>query len=88
MKSNIFCCFISGCPELLRTDPGTENSTIATLQMVFRRNGSDSRAGIESHRYGKSTSNQAGILQMISIYSMLILATNNLYDWHCKNTVI
>ena len=47
-----------GCPEVIRQDPGTENTTTATLQMVFRRAGTDSRAWLDSQVYGKSIANQ------------------------------
>lgn len=50
--------FIAGCPQILRTDMGTENATIAVVQPVLRHSGDDSFAGGASHRYGKSTANQ------------------------------
>lgn len=46
------------CPSILRTDIGTENSTIALIQPILRHGHTDSLAGENSHRYGKSTSNQ------------------------------
>ena len=52
---NYFC---SGCPRLLRTDLGTENSVIAVMQPMLRHNSLDNLAGVNSHRYGASTSNQ------------------------------
>ena len=45
-----------GCPKILRTDPGTENSIV--VQPALRHNASDSFAGSNSHCYGKSPSNQ------------------------------
>ena len=47
-----------GCPVLLRTDRGTENTVMAAIQCYFRRNGNDELAGGRAHRYGASTSNQ------------------------------
>ena len=47
-----------GCPTILRTDLGTENSTIAVIQPALRHGGDDKYAGENSHRYGKSTSNR------------------------------
>ena len=54
-----FVVFIKkGCPTILRTDLGTENSTIAVVQSILRHGASDGYAGEKSHRYGKSMSNQ------------------------------
>ena len=50
--------FIAGCSQILRTDMGTENATIAVVQPVLRHSGDDSFTGGASHRYGKSTANQ------------------------------
>ena len=47
-----------GCPTLIRTDRGTENGIMATVQCFLRRNDTDSRSGINAHRYGSSHSNQ------------------------------
>jgi hypothetical protein len=47
-----------GCPTLLRTDRGTENGIMATVQCFLRRNHQDSLAGVSAHRYGSSHSNQ------------------------------
>ena len=30
---------LQGCPKLLRTDPGTENVVMATMQCLLRENG-------------------------------------------------
>ena len=42
---------LSGCPEKVRTDNGTENGVIAVMQCLFRN---DPKA----HMYGRSTANQ------------------------------
>lgn len=47
-----------GCPTILRTDLGTENSSVAVIQPVLRHYHTDSLAGKNSHWYGKSTANQ------------------------------
>jgi len=47
-----------GCPKLLRTDPGTENILMATMQCLLRANGNDEFSGEKAHRYGPSTGNQ------------------------------
>lgn len=52
----------------MRTDPGTENSIVAVIQPVLRHIGSDSFAGCNSHRYGKSPSNQVSKSQMTIVY--------------------
>ena len=49
---------IEGCPTLLRTDRGTENSIVSSAQCFFRRNGTDSLAGLKAQRFGSSHSNQ------------------------------
>ena len=49
---------LTGMPRLLRSDCGTENSHIAFIQPFLRRNHSDSFAGTESFRFGKSITNQ------------------------------
>lgn len=49
---------VEGCPTLLRTDRGTENGIMATIQCFLRRNGQDSFSGICAHRYGSSHTNQ------------------------------
>ena len=56
-----FVVMLPGCPKILRTDPGTENSIVAVVQPALRHNGSDNFAGSNSHRYGKSPSNQVHI---------------------------
>lgn len=49
---------LQGCPKLLRTDPGTENLVMATMQCLLRANGNDEFTGEKAHRYGPSTGNQ------------------------------
>ena len=51
---------LEGCPRLLRTDCGTENGLIATMQcsLSLRADGVDELAAEKSHRYGPSTGNQ------------------------------
>lgn len=48
----------AACPRLLRTDCGTENGVMAAIQCYFRQGFDDEYSGINSHRYGTSTSNQ------------------------------
>lgn len=47
-----------GCPMRLRTDLGTENSYIKTMQMFLRREHADAFAGEKSYIAGASTHNQ------------------------------
>ena len=49
---------IGGCPVVVRTDCGTENSILAAAQCFLRQDGDDLFAGIEAHKYGSSPSNQ------------------------------
>ena len=46
------------CPTLLRTDRGTENGIMATIQCFLRRNHTDSLSELKAHRYGSSHTNQ------------------------------
>ena len=43
---------------IVRTDCGTENGILATIQCYLRRSGTDSYAGDQAHRYGTSPANQ------------------------------
>lgn len=47
-----------GCPQRLRTDLGTENSYIKTMQMFLRRGHDDAFAGEKSYLAGARTHNQ------------------------------
>ena len=49
---------VDGCPLLLRTDCGTENGTMASMQAYFRQNQGDMFAAENSHKYGSSPANQ------------------------------
>ena len=60
----LLLCYCTGCPKILRTDPGTENSLVAVIQPALRHTGSDNFAGSNSHRYGKSPSNQVCVVAM------------------------
>jgi hypothetical protein len=47
-----------GCPVILRTDLGTENTVIAAVQSYFPCDGQDEHAGSKAHVYGSSPANQ------------------------------
>lgn len=49
---------LHGCPKLLRTDPGTENVVMATMQCLLRAKSNDEFTGEKAHRYDTSTGNQ------------------------------
>jgi hypothetical protein len=49
---------LQACPTLLRTDRGTENGSMATVQCFLRRNHNDSLSGLGAHRYGSSHTTQ------------------------------
>lgn len=49
---------LKGCPQVVRSDCGTENVLIAGMQSYFRANGNDEFAGTKAHQYGSSPSNQ------------------------------
>lgn len=46
-----------GVPTLVRSDCGTENSSLATCQMLLRHDHNDQFKGEKSFRYGSSTTN-------------------------------
>lgn len=46
-----------GCPSIVRMDRGTENGQVATTQIAFRSQHSDSLNGHNSIRYGASPAN-------------------------------
>ena len=48
----------NGCPRILRTDCGTENGVMASMQCYLRIPGNDDQAGLSAHVYGSSHSNQ------------------------------
>ena len=54
---SVLSYLFAGCPSVLRTDLGTENSNIAVIQPVLRHYDCDSLAGEKSHRYGKNQVN-------------------------------
>ncbi|XP_035985476.1 uncharacterized protein LOC118558974 [Fundulus heteroclitus] len=49
---------VNGCPERIRADRGTENSSVEQMQIFLRRNHTDNFAGEKSFIYGRSTANQ------------------------------
>ena len=49
----------TGLPSIIRADLGTENTTIACIHPFLRRHGVN---GSYSFRYGRSVSNQVGVL--------------------------
>lgn len=49
---------LKGCPQVLRSDCGTENVIVAGMQSYFRASGNDEFSGVKAHQYGCSPSNQ------------------------------
>ena len=60
---------------------GTENTTIAFLQPVFRHNGLDHLAGGKSHRYGKSVTNQVCVALCNKTLYILLVTQMLSYSW-------
>ena len=54
----MFLLLVPGCPRVLRTDMGSENSLIAVFQPLLRHAHMDGNSGSNSHHYGRSTFNQ------------------------------
>ena len=57
----------TGCPQVLRTDAGTENCLLAMIQPMLRHEHNDPFSNERSHIYGRSTSNQ------VSVYKFILL---------------
>lgn len=57
-RYNNYLYGLSGCPSILRTDAGSENSTLAFVQPILRHYHTDEFAQERSFRYGPSISNQ------------------------------
>ncbi|XP_019850439.1 PREDICTED: uncharacterized protein LOC100641674 isoform X2 [Amphimedon queenslandica] len=52
------CVRCNGCPSILRSDLGTENSLVSVMQPILRHYHTDSLAGPKSFLYGRSVNNQ------------------------------
>ena len=50
-------CTYIGCPSILRSDCGTENTSLAAAQMALRHEHHDAFSGDKSFRFGSSTTN-------------------------------
>ena len=70
-----------GCPTLIRTDRGTENSIVAFLQPSFRHAHADSFGGEQSFQYGRSSANQVAIL----VYYCIMMNMVNTIDDTCTH---
>ena len=46
-----------GCPSIIRSDCGTENTSLAAVQMALRHEHNDAFSGEKSFRFGSSTTN-------------------------------
>ena len=46
-----------GVPTIVRSDYGTENSSLAACHMMLRHDHTDEFSGEKSYRYGSSTTN-------------------------------
>ena len=55
---------VIGCPSIVRTDRGTENTSLAASHMALRHNHLDEFRGEKSFRYGSSTTNTVKYLKM------------------------
>ncbi len=62
-----------GCPKILRSDRGTENSLISILQPILRHHHSDSLAGRRSFIYGRSIGNQVSVGSSLKLMAIYIL---------------
>ncbi len=56
-RQYMWLSLILGCPTMLRCDYGTENTSLATVQIAFRLRHRDRLAAQKSFIYGPSTGN-------------------------------
>ena len=56
---------VIGCPSIVRTDRGTENTSLAASHMALRHNHLDEFRGEKSFRYGSSTTNTVKYLKIV-----------------------
>ena len=59
----------TGCPNIIRSDCGTENTSLAAAQMALRHGHDDAFSGEKSFRFGSSTTN----------------TVRNFYDTECSS---
>lgn len=51
-----------GVPSIIRSDCGTENSSLSACQMLLRHEHDDEFKGHKSFRYGSSTTNTVSVI--------------------------
>ena len=59
----------TGCPRIIRSDCGTENTSLATAQMALRHEHDDAFSSEKSFRFGSSTTS----------------TVRNFYDTECSS---
>ena len=59
-----------GCPSVIRGDYGTENPTIAAIQIAFRFYHIDGMANEKSFIYGPSKSNIVGVQKYMKLFHL------------------
>ena len=57
-----------GCPTMVRSDCGTENTEVASCHMTLRHGHSDVFAGCNSYRFGRSTTNTVSVCTVYYIF--------------------
>ena len=62
-----------GCPSVIRGDYGTENPTIAAIQIAFHFYHTDGMANEKSFIYGPSKSNIVGVQKVHETISFELL---------------
>ena len=61
-----------GCPSIIRSDCGTENTSLASAQMALRHEHDDAFSGDKSFRFGSSTTNTVRIFYKSSHVLVII----------------
>ena len=55
----------TGCPSIVRSDHGTENTTLAACHMALRHEHDDEFSGEKSFRFGPSTTNTVELYKIM-----------------------
>lgn len=76
---HLLISYVLGCPTILRSDYGTENVNLATIQIAFRMDGNDSFKGQKSFMYGPSTSNIVSLALLVVGVLMELWMHTHLY---------
>ena len=61
----------TGCPSIVRSDYGTENTTLAACHMALRHEHDDEFSGEKSFWFGPSTTNTVELYHVVAVVSCM-----------------